>query len=126
MMRINIKEVNATQNAVILHFSGELNSDSISDIIDSFNKLESYNRNFAIADMTEASLISSAALRVDGCKKAACGEGGDLVLAGLKIEIRTKLNLMGAYKDFSGFSVITAQLLMPINGRLRGIRKWFM
>ena len=54
--------------------------------------------------MTEASLISSVALRVDGCKKAACGEGWRPVLAGLKIEIRTKLNLMGATKIFRIFS----------------------
>ncbi|NLP01775.1 MAG: STAS domain-containing protein [Fibrobacter sp.] len=105
MMRINIKEVNATQNAVILHFSGELNSDSISEISDSFNKLESYNRNFAIADMTEASLISSAALgELMGARKRLVERGGDLVLAGLKIEIRTKLNLMGATKIFRIFS----------------------
>lgn len=110
-MNIEIKEVPATQSAVILRFSGELNSESINKICSSFEKLESEERNFAIADMAEVSLISSAALgEFMGARKRLVEKGGDLVFAKMQLDIRTKLNLMGATKIFRVYSDIRSAL----------------
>ena len=98
---IEINEVPGTQNALIVSFKGELNSQSINKISDLFDKVDSDSKKFIIAEMSEVSIISSAALGVFmGGRIRLVEKGGDLVFSTLHIEIRTKLNLLGANKIF--------------------------
>jgi len=102
-LHIEINEVSGTQNAVIINFSGELCSLCISKISDTFDKIDfNFTSNkFVIAEMSEVTMISSAALgEFMGGRKRLIEKGGELVFAGLNIELRTKLNLMGANKVF--------------------------
>jgi anti-anti-sigma factor len=100
-MKIEIKEIPGTESVSILHFSGDLISESVQRINECFNTLISRSQQFAIVDMTTVNLISSAALgEFMGCRKRLVEQGGDLVFTGLSLEMRTKLNLMGATKIF--------------------------
>ena len=110
-MKIEVKEIPTTQSAVILQFSGELSFDSINEISQSYGKLEQLQKYFAIAEMSAVDLISSAALgELMGLRKRLIENGGDLVFAGLNIDIRTKLNVMGANKIFRFYSDIRSAL----------------
>lgn len=100
-VKIEIQDIPGTKNAVILKFTGELLSSSILKISDIFTKLDKSSIHYVIADMSEVSLLSSAALgEFMGCRKRLLEHGGDLVFSAMHIDIRTKLNLMGANKIF--------------------------
>jgi anti-anti-sigma factor len=110
-MEITIQEVTGNEGVVILHFSGDLVSECVQRINESFSTLVKKPKIYAIADMTNVSLISSAALgEFMGCRKRLIEQGGDLVFTGLNLELRTKLNLMGATKIFRMYSDLRSAL----------------
>jgi anti-anti-sigma factor len=109
-MIIEIKEV-PEAGAVILQFSGELSSNSITKLSDCFNKIEKAGKYYAIADMSAARLISSAALgEFMGGRKRLIERGGDLVFACLDMELRSKLAMMGATKIFRIYNDIRSAI----------------
>jgi len=100
-VNIEIKDVPRSDGVVILHFQGDLISDSVKQINECFTGIITKAKNYAIVDLSQTSTISSAALgEFMGCRKRLVEKGGDLVFTGLKLEMRTKLNLMGATKIF--------------------------
>jgi len=100
-LKIEIKDVPGNDSVAILHFSGDLVAESVKRINECFENIITKSKHYAIADMTAVTLISSAALgEFMGCRKRLIEHGGDLVFTGLNIELRTKLNLMGATKIF--------------------------
>jgi anti-sigma regulatory factor (Ser/Thr protein kinase)/anti-anti-sigma regulatory factor len=108
---IEIKEVPGSEKVKIIHFSGDLTSDSVEQISLNFNKIISVEYLFVIAEMADVSTISSAALgEFMGCRKRLLEKGGDLVFSGFQLDIRTKLNLMGATKVFRFYCDIRAAL----------------
>jgi anti-anti-sigma factor len=105
LLNIEIEELPATPGVIVVHFQGALESDTINTIEKVFTKVQGGKSVFAIADMSGATLVSSAALgELMGARKRLNDAGGDLVLAGVILEIRTKLNLMGASKIFKMFN----------------------
>jgi len=110
-MIIETKEVAAIPDAIILQLTGDLGFECITQLSDSFIQIEKSDKKYAIVDMTKVNLISSAALgEFMGGRKRLIEKGGDLVFAGLKMDIRTKLGLMGATKIFRIFSDIRSAL----------------
>ena len=106
-LKIEIREVTGSENICILHFSGDLTSDSVQRINESFESIIAQSKKYAIVDMTAVTLISSAALgEFMGCRKRLIENKGDLVFTGLNLEMRTKLNLMGATKIFRMYTDI--------------------
>jgi len=104
-MKIEIQEVPGAAGIVILHFSGDLLSDGVERINKCFADVGKKGKTYAIAEMIEVTLISSAALgEFMGCRKRLVEQGGDLVFCGISLEMRTKLNLMGATKIFHMYS----------------------
>jgi len=100
-LKIEIREVPGTDMIKVMHFSGELVSECVMQINQVFSDLTDQKQLFVIAEMSAVTLISSAALgEFMGCRKRLLEQGGDLVFSGIKIDIRTKLNLMGATKIF--------------------------
>lgn len=98
---IKTSEVPGTANALKISFQGELSSLCIAKISEVFDKIDYNSKSFIIADMSKVSLISSAALgEFMGGRKRLAEKGGDLVFVSMNIELRTKLNLMGANKIF--------------------------
>ncbi len=98
---IELREVPRSDGVVILHFTGDLISESVKQINECISGIIAKAKNYAIVDLSESDTISSAALgEFMGCRKRLVEKGGDLVFTGLKLEMRTKLNLMGATKIF--------------------------
>jgi anti-anti-sigma factor len=104
-MEITIQEIPGAEKVTILHFSGELLSECVKRINECFAALAKNGKTYAIVDMAKVVLISSAALgEFMGCRKRLIEHDGDLVFSGLNLELRTKLNLMGATKIFKTFT----------------------
>jgi anti-anti-sigma factor len=104
-LTIEIKDVPRSDGIVALYFSGELVSDCVQQINECFTGIISRSKNYAIVDLSAVTLISSAVLgEFMGCRKRLAEKGGDLVFTGLNLEMRTKLNLMGATKIFRIYS----------------------
>lgn len=102
---IEIREVPGTENAVVLHFSGDLISDSVQEINHCFLEIEKRVKPYTIVDMTNVSLLSSAALgEFMGCRQRLIEKDGDLVFSSLNLEMRSKFNLMGANKVFQTYN----------------------
>ncbi len=110
-MNIEIQEVTGADGVVIIHFSGDLLSDCISRINECFDNVVKKEKNYAIVNMSEVTVISSAVLgEFMGCRKRLIERGGDIVFCGLNLEMRTKLNLMGATKIFRIFTDVRTAL----------------
>jgi anti-anti-sigma factor len=108
---IEIQEVPGADGVAILHFTGDLVSDTVQSINECFSTIIAKSKLFAIVDMAAVTLISSAALgEFMGCRKRLVEQGGDLVFTGLNLEMRTKLNLMGATKIFRIYNDIRTAL----------------
>ena len=108
---IEIKDVPRSNDVVTLYFSGDLLSESIKKINDCFSGIVARSKCYAIVDLSAVTLISSAALgEFMGCRKRLVEKGGDLVFTGLNLEMRTKLNLMGATKIFRIYNDIRTAL----------------
>jgi serine/threonine-protein kinase RsbW len=98
---VEIKEIPGTKSAATIIFQGELTSHSNKVLFNAFNQLEDRSSSFVIADMSMVSQISSAALGVFmGVRKRLIEKGGDLVFAAMPLDLKEKLNLMGANKIF--------------------------
>ncbi|MBN1308476.1 MAG: ATP-binding protein [Chitinispirillaceae bacterium] len=110
-MEIDIQEVPESEGVVILHFSGDLTSECVRRINECFSAVGKKGKTYAIANMAEVTLISSAVLgEFMGCRKRLIEEHGDLVFCGLDLEMRTKLHLMGATKIFRIYTDIRTAL----------------
>ncbi len=110
-IKIEIKDVAGTENAVILYFSGELVSESVQRISECIESVILKSKRFVIVDMKSVTLISSAVLgEFMGCRKRLADKGGNLVFSGLNLEMRTKFNLMGATKIFHIYGDIRSAL----------------
>jgi anti-sigma regulatory factor (Ser/Thr protein kinase)/anti-anti-sigma regulatory factor len=78
-----------------------MDSQCLKYLSETFQILEKNAKSFVIADMSKVTMISSAALgEFMGGKKRFISDGGDLVFAAMHIDMRSKLNLMGANKIF--------------------------
>jgi anti-sigma regulatory factor (Ser/Thr protein kinase)/anti-anti-sigma regulatory factor len=100
-LHIEISDVPGSNGALIISFSGELSSLCISRISSTFDSINYSLKKFVIAEMTNVTMVSSAALgEFMGGRKRLLEAGGDLVFTGLQIDLRSKLNMMGANKIF--------------------------
>jgi anti-anti-sigma factor len=100
-LKIEIKKSELRPDVSVWHFAGELDSESIVSINRNFNKILEGKQLYAIAEMSKVTHISSSAVgELMGCRHILTEKGGDLVIAGLNLDIKTKLNQMGATKIF--------------------------
>ena len=98
---VEIKDIPGTKNAAQIKFKGDLTSQCIKTLADIFDELDNRSGFFIIAEMSAVSQISSAALgEFMGGRKRLIDKGGDLVFASISLELRSKLNIMGANKIF--------------------------
>jgi anti-anti-sigma factor len=100
-LKIEIKNNDLRPDVSIVHFDGALDSASVTTINRNFNKLFEGKRFYTIADMSKVTHISSAAVgELMGCRQVLTEKGGDLVIAGLNLDVKTKMNQLGATKIF--------------------------
>ncbi|MBD3345332.1 MAG: STAS domain-containing protein [Chitinivibrionales bacterium] len=103
-MRIEIWQTQDTPNTTVLHVINELDGASVEKLNEVFDEvLHKYPR-YVIADLSQVTLFSSAALgRFMGFKKRLVESKGDLVFTGLTLDIRTQLSSLGAFKIFESY-----------------------
>lgn len=112
-LRIEVTQSELAPQITVLRFEGDLDNASIRTIANSFQLVlqKDTGCSYVIADMARVSLLSSAALgELMGGRKAFVEHGGDLVLAGLTLPIKTKLTLMGANRIFKFHSDIRSAI----------------
>lgn len=104
---VEIKEIPGIKGAATVILQGELTSRCNQALIDAFGQLEDKSSYFAIADMLMVSQISAETLdELIRIRKRLIEKGGDLVFAAIPVDLRSKLNLMGANKIFKFHSDI--------------------
>jgi len=95
----------------IVHIQGELDSSCMEKIHALCDEILAKHAPFVIAEMGGVALFSSSALGgFMGSRKRLVESGGDLVLAGLSLEIKSKLNLLGANKIFRIYSDVRSAI----------------
>jgi anti-anti-sigma factor len=100
-LRIEVTQSELAPEITVLRFEGDLDNASIKNISSCFQLVLEKNTSYAVADMSRVTMLSSAALgELMGGRKALVEHGGDLVLACLALNIKTKLSLLGANKIF--------------------------
>jgi anti-anti-sigma factor len=100
-LRIEVTQSELAPEITILRFEGDLDNASIRNISSGFQLVLEKNTSYVVADMSKVTMLSSAALgELMGGRKALVEHGGDLVLACLTLNIKTKLSLLGANKIF--------------------------
>jgi anti-anti-sigma factor len=102
---IIIDDVPAMPEVCLVRLSGELDNKSVGAIDRCFSLHTDNSKKHAIADMSGVTLVASAALgKLLGIKRRFIERGGDLVLAAMSLELKTKFMLMGANKIFKIYS----------------------
>jgi anti-anti-sigma factor len=104
-VKIQKKPVELRPDLTMWKIDGALDSDSIGYIHKEFESVLETKQNFLIAEMSGVSVVSSAALgQLMGCKQMLVERGGDLVLTGVNLDVKSKLSAMGATKIFKFYN----------------------
>lgn len=110
-LEIEFQQEKTSPEVAILHFDGDLDSNSIEKIGRIFKTVLENNHIFVMAEMSKVSVISSVAIgELMGCRTQMVERGGDLVLVALSLPLREKLNAMDADKIFRFYPDIHSAL----------------
>lgn len=108
-VKISRSQVDYKPEVLLWKIEGSLDSDSIEVINREFTSVIGLKQNFLVAEMSDVSFVSSAAMgQLMGHRQSLVEKGGDLVIAGLNLDIKTKLSLMGATKIFKFYNELRA------------------
>ncbi|MBD3421103.1 MAG: STAS domain-containing protein [Chitinivibrionales bacterium] len=100
-VQLSITSSEHSDKVTILQIAGELDSSTIEEVNNNIDEIISRHPPFVIADMAQVTYFSSSALGgLMGCRKRLSEVNGDLVFAGLTLDIKTKLSLLGATAVF--------------------------
>jgi anti-anti-sigma factor len=98
---ILIDDVPSMPEVCLVRLSGDLDIKSVAAMDRCFTRHADSNKKHAIADMSDVTMVASAALgKLLGIKRRFIERGGDLVLAAMSLELKMKFMLMGANKIF--------------------------
>jgi anti-sigma regulatory factor (Ser/Thr protein kinase)/anti-anti-sigma regulatory factor len=104
-VKIQKKPVELRPDLTMWKIEGALDSDSIGYIHKEFDSVLETDQKFLIAEMSGVSVVSSAALgQLMGCRQMLVERGGDLVITGVNLDIKSKLSAMGATKIFKFYN----------------------
>ena len=110
---ITVEQPEQTPSVSIVHLGGELDSSCIKPLHVEFVKLVADKKTLVIVEMAEVSFLSSIVLgELAGLKKTMVEHGGNLVLAGMKLELKTQLNAIGASKLFSFYKDLRSAVMV--------------
>jgi anti-anti-sigma factor len=108
-LKIQRTHVEYKPEVILWKMEGALDADSIEVISREFDSVQRLKESFLVADMSGVSFVSSAAMgQLMGHRQTLVEKGGDLVIAGLNLDIKTKLSLMGAAKIFKFYNELRA------------------
>jgi anti-anti-sigma factor len=104
-LKIQRKQVDYKPEVLMWKMEGAMDPDCIDVINREFDSVLKSNQNFLVAEMSGVSFVSSAAMgQLMGHRQTLVEKGGDLVIAGLNLDIKTTLTLMGAAKIFKFYT----------------------
>jgi anti-anti-sigma factor len=96
-----IDDIPSMPEVCLVRLSGDLDIGSVAVMERCFTRHADKSKKHAIADMSEVTLVASAALgKLLGIKRRFVERGGDLVLAAMSLELKMKFMLMGANRIF--------------------------
>jgi len=102
---IKVEDIPSMPEVCLIRLSGELDINSIAAMDQCFARHADNSKKHAIADLSDVTLIASAALgKLLGIKRRFVEKGGDLVLAAMSLELKMKFMLMGANKIFKVYN----------------------
>ncbi len=95
----------------LLTLKGSLDLTSVENLMDSFESMVAEGRYFVIVDMEHVDFVSSPSVgALMGCRCRLIEKKGNLVLVGLSLSLREKLNLMGANRIFRYYNDVKTVL----------------
>lgn len=110
-VKIQRTQVDYKPEVLLWKIEGSLDSNSIDLISREFDSVLGLKQNFLVAEMSGVSFISSAAMgQLMGHRQSLVEKGGDLVIAGLSLDIKTKLSLMGVSKIFKFYNELRSAI----------------
>ncbi len=99
--QIEIAQSKESPDITIISLRGKLGHNTIKKIRQAFDSIIAKEKVFVVADMSDVEYISSASVgELMGCRTSLMEKDGDLVLAGLKIEVLETLSALDADKIF--------------------------
>ena len=102
---IKIENCEEASGIALLRFKGDLDSGSIGEISKCFQTIIAGSKKFVVAEMSEVGSLSSAALgEFMGGKRLLGQHDGDLIIAGLNLQLKTQLTQMNAHKIFQFYN----------------------
>lgn len=102
---IRVDDIPSMPEVCLIRLSGELDINSVAAMDQCFTRHADNSKKHAIADLSDVTLVASAALgKLLGIKRRFVEKGGDLVLAAMSLELKMKFMLMGANKIFKVYN----------------------
>jgi anti-anti-sigma factor len=102
---ITIDNIPSMPEVCLVRLKGELDINSVVAMDKCFSQHADKGKRHAIADLSDVTMVASAALgKLLGIKRRFVEKGGDLVLAGMNLELKMKFMLMGANKIFKTYN----------------------
>jgi anti-anti-sigma factor len=99
--RADIEQRDDAPKVTVMRLAGELDAAGMTKIQKLFHEIVEKHAPYVVAEMSGVSLFTSSALGTFmGFRTRLVEKGGDLVFAGLSIEVKAKLNLLGAGRIF--------------------------
>jgi anti-sigma regulatory factor (Ser/Thr protein kinase)/anti-anti-sigma regulatory factor len=110
-LKIQKMPVELRPDLTMWKIEGALGSESIGRIQKEFNLVLESKQNFLVAEMSGVTQVSSAAMgQLMGCRQLLAERGGDLVITGVSLDIKSKLSAMGATKIFKFYNEMRAAI----------------
>ncbi len=107
-----LSDSSGCEGVTVVTISGELTSASIDEITAFFSSIVEDHPPYIIAEMSNVSSFSSSALgSFMGSRQRFVEREGDLVFAGLTLDLKSKLSLLGAHKIFQVFPDVRSALV---------------
>ncbi len=110
-LKIFAKPVELRPDLTMWEMKGPLDSDSIGYINEEFGSVLESKQTFLVAEMSGVTHVSSAAIgQLMGCRQLLMERGGDLVITGVSLDIKSKLSAMGATKIFKFYNELRSAI----------------
>lgn len=104
-LKIQRKPLDLRPDLTMWKIEGSLDAESIDYIHKEFDSVLESKQNFLVAEMSGVTQVSSAAIgQLMGCRQLLVERGGDLVITGVSLDIKSKLSAMGATKIFKFYN----------------------
>jgi anti-anti-sigma factor len=108
---ITVESIPSLPEVCMIRLRGDLDLQSVAAMDGFFAEKSGRDKKYAIADLSDVTMVASAALgKLLGIKRRFVERGGDLVLAAMSVEMKMKFTLMGANKIFKIFNDIRSAM----------------